>query len=909
MADLYAALRNAHNAGDTEAATRIAAMIKGQHKPQMQEAPQGANQPNTTENAQDATGALERGFNAVGNVAASGGRMLAGAVSDLANVGVGAVNAVGSANNWAENQLYDLTGGTIGNNQPYHPMAQAGYGDADKYLQPQNTGEQVVASLPAYVIGGEVAAPVRVAENAGRVTKFATSLINNLPAALSGELSEHNQGDLNAGNVAVNTVVPAAIERVAPTVVRTVRNFLPEDYGGISQAQKASEVVNPEYVSDVLQGGNREAQQAFRTATTDEYGNSILTPSQVMNAGKGAKYIRAEQRDLTRGDNAYFAPNVEAQKTGEGFKTAIDDIPTTGNGLGVQDTAQTLKDVHKERVNRLYNENRQAAQDILDNAPVKITELKFPESKQLAVDHLAKSKESGNVILTPEARQTLKSFNSAKISDLSGIDMWKRTLSEKAQKAYRNGDYESYKALNQVKNNLRTEADDVISSIDPNAGSIYDDADRYFAGTVEGYGKKSELQKLLNSEFGETAANKLFNKNTGAARTARLFSQIDQGASNTFDAATQARNDLASAIGDESRSRAFDAATTGEHFSPTKMYNKLKEFDTQTGIINGYSPRNEEALNDALMDAASRLKASNATNVSPGLTPKVAGLVGRGVGGVTGASLGGGFVGAAVGQEIGGRVGKSIAQGAIDRIFGTTKNATKYIQFLSDPANAEAVSKILANKGGLDAPASDLIKAINTITRSSYSSLSNRTIQPSTVDNSQPVQDAQTASIEESRSPAVSSTDFDPKVTKLYKALAHAETGGLSNRFIRTKSAESGVSTAYGAAQLTVTTAKDFYQKHPNVFTKKEKEYLKRFFIQGEHMKTAPDNDPVFGYGGSGILGGKEDRKMYATVVRKMLTQMIKDNGGSLDKTLLQWRGNNNDTSYFNKVANYYKSL
>lgn len=148
---------------------------------------------------------------------------------------------------------------------------------------------------------------------------------------------------------------------------------------------------------------------------------------------------------------------------------------------------------------------------------------------------------------------------------------------------------------------------------------------------------------------------------------------------------------------------------------------------------------------------------------------------------------------------------------------------------------------------------------------------------------------------------------FEPKVTKLYKALAHAETGGLQDRFIRTKTAEAGTSTAYGAAQLTVTTAKDFYKRHSDIFTPDEKDYLHRFFEQGEQMKHAPKNDPVYGYGGSGTLDGKADRKLYANVVRKMLNQMIKDNGGSLDKTVKQWRGNNNDHAYFTKVRDAYK--
>ncbi|MFW3388249.1 UNVERIFIED_CONTAM: hypothetical protein RF648_19860, partial [Kocuria sp. CPCC 205274] len=106
------ALRKADNAGDTEGASRIANMIKSQggsnaptEQPQPQPAAPQAEQPQQTQAPTNTDSTLENAFNYVGNVAASGGRMLAGGVAELANVGVGAANAVQSAGAWAGKQL------------------------------------------------------------------------------------------------------------------------------------------------------------------------------------------------------------------------------------------------------------------------------------------------------------------------------------------------------------------------------------------------------------------------------------------------------------------------------------------------------------------------------------------------------------------------------------------------------------------------------------------------------------------------------------------------------------------------------------------------------------------------------------------------------------------------------------
>lgn len=125
------ALRNAHNAGDTEAATRIAGMIKNlpQEQPTVpQEAPQGAT-PTPTEPS-----LLDEAGDVLGGV----GRITAGAVRGLANVGVGMGNAVLSAADYGAEKL----GGNID-----YRIPEAGYGSYDEALAPKGTYEQVGSQL------------------------------------------------------------------------------------------------------------------------------------------------------------------------------------------------------------------------------------------------------------------------------------------------------------------------------------------------------------------------------------------------------------------------------------------------------------------------------------------------------------------------------------------------------------------------------------------------------------------------------------------------------------------------------------------------------------------------------------------------------------------------------------------
>ncbi|EDI2893899.1 hypothetical protein CDG24_25230 [Salmonella enterica subsp. enterica serovar Newport] len=916
MANLMLALRNAHEAGDTEAATRIAAMIKNQNAQEAaQAAPQQA-QPQTNptppqapqEAPQEPQSALERGFNAVGQVAASGGRMIAGGVADLANVGVGAVNAVQSAGAWAGQQM-GLGDGT------YTPLPQAGYGELDQYLQPRSTGEKIVAGAAPFILGGEVAAPIKAAENAGRITRAATSVINNAPGAIASALSENNQGD-NAGDmaasIALNSVLPGVVEKVGGAAIKGARNLLPEALGGFSQAEKAAAVANPDYVANVLQGGNQEAQAAYRTATTDANGNSILNPSQTLNTQAGKKYIAAEQRDLNRGTASQYGQRLEQQKTGEGITQAVNDTltPTTGDAGLLQQAAQDTTEAFKARAKQLYNENKASAQKILDDAPVKITNLKMPETKNIATAHLDDSAATGNIKLTPDARRTLTQFNKTEIKSIDDLDMWKRTLNEKAQKAYRGGDFSSYNALNEVSSSLKGEADTLLNNINPQAGSLYREADKFYSQSVGDFGDKSVLGKIAGKDNPDLAANALVRGQNAEYNTQQITAALqDAIARGDIPNAQALAAQLGQGVGEATRSEALRAATTGENFSAAKFTNTLSRLEPQAAAANTLGGGSQAEVNQALRDAIATIRNRATVPETNGL---VAQAVGRGIGGAAGFATGGGAIGGMIGQEVGGRITSAVNQGLLDRLAGTVKRGNEYVNYLSNPENAKAVSDILASRGAsLDTATAKEVKGIiDGLTKSTVNNVSLES-QANAITPAQPTAQASSEptapAIEPEPQPAAPVEPKRGKAMRLYKSLASAETGGLDNRFIRTKAAEAGPSTAWGPAQITVTLADDFAKKHASIFTDEERDYLKRFSAQGHKMLKAKDNDPVYGYGGTGTLTSPEDQRLYARVAVKMLDQMIADNNGSLETTMKKWRGAD-DKAYFAKVRKAYKT-
>ena len=163
-----------------------------------------------------------------------------------------------------------------------------------------------------------------------------------------------------------------------------------------------------------------------------------------------------------------------------------------------------------------------------------------------------------------------------------------------------------------------------------------------------------------------------------------------------------------------------------------------------------------------------------------------------------------------------------------------------------------------------------------------------------------------------------------PGAQLLSKALAHAETGGEQNPWIRTHVRPPEGSTAYGPLQLTGKLAKEMRKVGTKLFTPKELEYLDLFIEQAkkfakygdnpyypnENVKALPGYDPRYDYGGTGDLDTPGFQRAYWQVTSKWLDRLFKKHKNDPIAVAHEWRFGNtskktldkDDPDYLQKV-------
>ncbi|EJH4367106.1 hypothetical protein ND480_002099 [Salmonella enterica subsp. enterica serovar Bareilly] len=754
-------------------------------------------------------------------------------------------------------------------------------------------------------------------EAAGFSSPLLASALSNAAGSMAGQKAAGEDLSLEktAEDAALGVVIHTGGE-LAKKGINALRGILPESLGGISQVNKAAQAM-PDYAQRVYQGGDEEAQQAFRAATTDETGNVMLNPSQVANpeSSAGKRFIREEQRSRATGTASPYEQNIAQQNTGASFQRAVEGADT---GADVQQTAQNMIADWRQKANDLYQTKKTRTQDVLDANNVK--QIKLNTTKDVAQNHLSKDIELGKQNLTANTRNTLKAFQNSKIRTIDDLDMWKQTLGEKMSKAYADKETASYNALKEVRDSLRNEADTVIQSIDPNAGSLYKEADQYFAQGAGDFGNKSKINLLgtkenpvdVNNVF--LGADSLKGRAQGEINTKDILSSVDDAVARG-DIDPSYAQQMREGISNASRSQAFDYANMRQGFNTKTFANRLTQYAPQAEAAGATN------VNEALRQAAETMQTQ--ATVGGGMA-EAAGATGAKATGAAFGAVHAGMPGAMAGQYAAGRVADIIPR-LIDKVSGTAGRSKAMIDFVSIPENAEKIVRAIEAGGGRveTTTPEELTRLIGLFTRfgSQAAAQANQTEQsnplptmtqpapaPTQEFNVIPEQHAQAAKEPES-------TQFDPSDTRLYRSFSAAETGGIKNRFIRTRAEEAGLSTAWGPAQLTTGTAERFYKKYPELFNEAQKDYMTRFIEQGRRMKEAPKDDPVFGYGKPGTMGDTpEDRKTYADVVRIMLHKMNADNNGDKEKTLREWRyGDKNadidkrDPAYARKVRQAWK--
>ncbi|EBP4807944.1 hypothetical protein VZ32_11160 [Salmonella enterica] len=191
--------------------------IASQSAPQQaQTQTQATTAPSASEAATEPQGAIERGFNAVGEVAAGMGRQVAGIPVALANAGIGVVNTIGEAVQRGSNAITGETG-------EYQPIAAAGYGGLDKYLAPRGVekiGSQVGAALlTAPLAGAETVAT----EAAPLLTRLAGAAGRNAAGSIIPTMSEHTTGkdsDEALSDLALNTLTGMGLEGIGNGLIK-----------------------------------------------------------------------------------------------------------------------------------------------------------------------------------------------------------------------------------------------------------------------------------------------------------------------------------------------------------------------------------------------------------------------------------------------------------------------------------------------------------------------------------------------------------------------------------------------------------------------------------------------------------------------------------------------------------------
>lgn len=815
----------------------------------------------------------------------------------------------------------------------YKGMTQTQIADALATADYQKKSAQAVATVATLPITGGASLLGRVL--AGAAVGGGTTLAGQ--AAESASLGENkfNTDELRTGTIfgagagaaapLVSRAIGGGINAVASSAGRvgeSLRNILPRALGGNTAEEAAASRIassaNQDYLNRVIQGGDTEAQQAFRTATTDEAGNSILTPTQVFNdTGRGARFRAAEERSLNNAGSDAQA-RYAAQAEGTGFQRAADGTADST----LQRAAQNASEDFKKTANELYTTSKASAQSILDENNIK--QIKFPSTKQVAEGHLASDAELGRVNLNSETRRTLNQFGKAKINSIDDLDQWKRTLSEKAAKAGRNGDTTSQAALRDTLNSLRNEADSTIQSINPNAGSLYREADQYFRQGIEDFGNKSILGRIADRVNPDTAPNILLRGQNAAFNTRQAAEALGSRLDNT--STNQVASDLARGIGQESRNAAFEAATRSGDFNPNvyqrQLLGTMPQAQTATELsqaaqaAGGQTARNEAAINKALRDAAETISTrGRAVSTSPlgNLLDLASGIGGAFTAGPAGLLAG-----------LGTRVARQAwTSGMIDRLVGTNARAARYADFLSVPENAQQVLNVLNSRANRATTADEVINVIDSVsrlgTRDTAAALTTpedgvvqqqvQSQQPS-INNTQErtqiptvVQPESTGNVSEGI--ASPSTPISQRNEALYNGLVHAETGGIENPWIRTNARDAsgaGESSAFGPAQMTGTLVKDMMSRYGDQFTDQEKEYAKYFEDQATVMLAKP-NDPVYGYGKEGVLGKTpEMRQLYGSIARKIINILDNEVQGDYQQLIRRWRGVD-DYAYASRVS------
>ncbi|WP_407903971.1 hypothetical protein [Escherichia coli] len=862
-------------------------------------------------NQADTLGKIKMLAGGVGTGLAETGRAIAQLPNDVANTGVAIGHAIApeSITRDVQTNPVDIYGADLASLPPEITAA----------LRPQTEqGRTIETVLPWLTGGGEIKAGVEAAPFALRAAKaFGAGTVRALPetaAATAINMQQNNEAftpENYEKSLGLNMLLSGGANAIGESLAagaRTLKNTIPE-WLGASRAERIAEAVSPEEIERMYQGGNAERQAAYRTATTDEAGN-LITPSSTLYGPGGEIFRQDERRGLSLG-NELLARRQAAARSGESLNRAIDEMAGP-NPQSAQEAIQEATAAFKKQKNDLYQDTLTKAQQVIDDLKVNNFEMKMSSTKDYADQFL---KEDADLKAMPtSATNLLNKIKNQKFTSLKEVDFFKQKLSNEANKAYRAGDMDTYGALTNIKGQLKHEADLTIRRIDPEAGKLYDKADKYFSEFVDDFGSKSQAGKVGANESEARATNALLaNSDVARERTANIAQALkDAINSGDFEGAANLAKNFAESMGSTSRLTSRDYARlrgnvaeagitgAGDQTFQKTLRSELAKDLPQMESVSGLGGGDQAAANQLLIDASKSLEGQEVKPNS--ISAKLLNWVGK--------KVAGGFP-----------IGDVITD-PFNTLASKTKMTTindfanrRFLTNLDNLENLRNISrKIQDGTYQSDSALVDLIELVNPSIRAGMlhdneqgPAVATGSEQPllntfgDTTPQAEPEQHAQAA-----KKPTEPQEKFDPGITNLYHAFSDAETGSEADPYIRTKAAEGGKpSSAFGPAQITRDLMKDYLSNHGDELTDSQKDYAKRFIEQGNKFLKAKASDPKYGYGKSGDLNSPEDKAMYDVVAQKILKSIVERNGNSLNKTVKSWRGKN-DAAYARKVRNSF---
>lgn len=154
-----------------------------------------------------------------------------------------------------------------------------------------------------------------------------------------------------------------------------------------------------------------------------------------------------------------------------------------------------------------------------------------------------------------------------------------------------------------------------------------------------------------------------------------------------------------------------------------------------------------------------------------------------------------------------------------------------------------------------------------------------------------------------------------PSIDNVYDAFSAAETGPVTpasspdsaERFTRTRSIPSTGSSAYGPVQIGSMLG-DYTPKNKAFYAglnPEQKGYMDKLHWQQKEFlhfgkePLKPGYQPRYDYGGQGVAGTSvQDRALYRQVTSKILQDVMRKNGGTVQGLIRAWKGNNMPQSH-----------